>query len=193
MQGGGARAPARAALTRFWVRERLLRIPLLLTGAAALRPEAPIAPEAWVGCFLDALAAEAVEGLQLLLELELSWIAARNAVAGRRRTSRAAAAVDLLAAAPLLSASTLARGLGMAVKNAAALLDEFCRLGITVEVSHRAKRRLFGLAGMAPLRDQTAAPAGAGAGPGTAAAAGRAGGSGPATYSPASRHACHCP
>ena len=46
----------------------------------------------------------------------------------------------------------------MAVKNAAALLDEFCRLGITVEVSHRAKRRLFGLAGMAPLRDQTAPP-----------------------------------
>ena len=67
-------------------------------------------------------------------------------------------AVDLLAATPLVSATSLAAGLGIAVKNAIALLDGLVAAGIAVEVTHRAKRRLFGLAGMAPLRDGVAAP-----------------------------------
>ena len=46
----------------------------------------------------------------------------------------------------------------MAVKNAAALLDAFCAAGIAVEVTHRSKRRLFGLAGLAPLRDAVRPP-----------------------------------
>jgi hypothetical protein len=44
------------------------------------------------------------------------------------------------------------------VNNAAALLDGFCANGIAVEVTHRSKRRLFGLAGLAPLRDGVAPP-----------------------------------
>src|SRR5579872_1894596 len=63
-----------------------------------------------------------------------------------------------LAASPLVSASSLAAGLGMAVKNAAALLDDFWRAGIAVEVTHRSKRQLFGLAGLAPLRDVVRPP-----------------------------------
>ena len=90
--------------------------------------------------------------------MERRWISARAAVAGRRRTSRAVLAVDVLAAAPLLSATTLAAAIGMSVKNAIALLDGFLAAGIVVEVTHRAKRRLFGLAGLAPLRDQVAPP-----------------------------------
>ena len=43
---GGRRAPLRAALIRFWPRHRLLRVPAPLTGAAALRPDAPWAPAA---------------------------------------------------------------------------------------------------------------------------------------------------
>jgi hypothetical protein len=105
-----------------------------------------------------ALAAEAEDALDLLLALERAWFAARAAVAGRRRTSRAAAAVDLLAAAPLVSATSLAAALGMAVKNAAALLDDFRRSGIAIEVTHRSKRRLFGLAGLSPLRDVVRPP-----------------------------------
>jgi hypothetical protein len=46
----------------------------------------------------------------------------------------------------------------MAVKNAIALLDEFHAAGIVVEVTHRSKRRLFGLAGLAPLRDEVRPP-----------------------------------
>ena len=63
-----------------------------------------------------------------------------------------------MAATPLVSATSLASGLGMAVKNATALLDRFCREGIAIEVTHRSKRRLYGLAGLAPLRDGVAAP-----------------------------------
>jgi hypothetical protein len=158
IEGGGAREPVRAALVRHWVKHRLLRVPLPLTGAAALRAETQWAPGDWIPAFLRALAEEAEDALQLLYDLERGWRAARAAVAGRRRHSRAPAAVDLLAAAPLLSASSLARGLGMAVKNAATLLEAFGEAGIVVEVSHRSKRRLYGLAGLAPLRDEVAPP-----------------------------------
>jgi hypothetical protein len=44
------------------------------------------------------------------------------------------------------------------VKNAASLLDDFCGMGIAVEVSHRARRRLFGLQGQGPLRDTVSPP-----------------------------------
>ena len=51
-----------------------------------------------------------------------------------------------------------ANTLGMAVENATALLDQFCAENIAVEVTHRSKRRLYGLAGLAPLRDAVAPP-----------------------------------
>jgi hypothetical protein len=87
---------------------------------------------------------EAEDGLQLMLDLECAWFAARAAVAGRCRNSRAAAAVDILAASPLVSATSLAAGFGRAVNNAAALLDAFCATGIAVEVTHRSERRCSG-------------------------------------------------
>ena len=155
---GGARPPMRAALVRFWVNQRLLRAPVPLTGERALHPDTPWPPTAWVPAFLTALADEADDALDLLFALERAWFAARRAVAGRRRHCRAAAAVDIMAAAPLVSATSLAAGLDMAVKNAAALLDAFCAAGIAVEVTHRAKRRLFGLTGLAPLRDAVRPP-----------------------------------
>jgi len=158
LNAGAGRAPMRAALVRFWTREKLLRTPVPLTGAAALRAETPQDRAGWTASFLTAVAGEAADGMQLLMELERAWFAARAAVAGRRRHSRAAAAVDILAATPLLSATSLAAGLGMAVKNAAALLDAFCAAGIAVEVSHRARRRLFGLKGQGPLREAVSPP-----------------------------------
>ena len=155
---GGARPPIRAALIRFWMQHRLLRAPVPLTGARALQADMSWDAAAWIPEFLTALAVEAEDALDLLFAMERAWFAARAAVAGRRRTSRAAAAVDILAAAPLVSATSLAAGLGMAVKNAAALLDAFCAAGIAVEVTHRSKRRLFGLTGLAPLRDAVRPP-----------------------------------
>ncbi|MGI4748856.1 MAG: hypothetical protein ACRYFY_22825 [Janthinobacterium lividum] len=66
--------------------------------------------------------------------------------------------MDLLAACPVISATSLAQGLDMAVKNAAQLLDRFLAEGLVVEVTRRHKRRLFGLTSLAPLRDGTAPP-----------------------------------
>ncbi len=158
LQGGGTRPPIRAALIRHWTKHRLLRAPVPLTGPRALGAEVPFEAEAWIPLFLEALADEAADYLQLLSSMERAWFTARASVAGRRSTSRAAAAVDVLAMAPLLSATTLAAGLGMAVKNAIVLLDTFAEAEIVVEVTHRSKRRLFGLAGLAPLRDEVAPP-----------------------------------
>ena len=155
---GESRPPIRAALVRSWMRRRLLCAPVPLTGPKALAAGVPFQHDAWLPIFLDALADEAADALQLLFDMERRWISARAAVAGRRRTSRAVLAVDVLAAAPLLSATTLAAAIGMSVKNAIALLDGFLAAGIVVEVTHRAKRRLFGLEGLAPLREQVSPP-----------------------------------
>jgi hypothetical protein len=151
LQGNGTRPPIRAALIRFWLRHRVLRVPVPLTGAAALRADTPPGRGAWTIHFLHAVAAEAADARQLLLDLERAWFAARASVAGRRRHSHATAVVDLLAAVPLVSATTLARGLGLAVKTAIGLLESLVTAGVAVEVTHRAKRRLFGLVGLAPL------------------------------------------
>ncbi len=158
LEMGGTRPPIRAALIRLWGTHRLLRLPVPLTGPRALLADPAGGSAAWEDRFLGALAREARDFHQMLLDLERGWLAARARVAGRRSTSRAAAAVDVLAAAPLLSATSLAAMLGMSVKGATGLLDSFVADGIVVEVTHRAKRRLFGLAGLAPLRDGTTAP-----------------------------------
>ena len=129
-----------------------------MTGVQALGAETPWAREAWIGHFLAALAKEAADGLALLAQLERHWFAARTAVAGRRRNSRAAAAIDILAAAPLVSATTLGQALGMATNNATRLLDGFVVLGVASEVTHRSKRRLYGLKHLAPLREAAAPP-----------------------------------
>jgi hypothetical protein len=156
---GGDRPPLRAALTLHWQKRGRMHLPCpLLTGAKALGGETPRAMEPWTLHFLAALVEEAEAGTELLYVLEREWFAARSAVRDRRRDSRAAAAVDIMAAAPVVSATSLAGGLGIAVKNAAALLDAFVARGIAIEVTHRSKRRLYGLKHLAPLRDEAAPP-----------------------------------
>lgn len=113
---------------------------------------------AWIRAFLEALASEALNDHQLLMDLERGWVAARSGVGDRRRNSRAALAIDAPAAAPLLSATTLAGAIGMSIRRAIDLLDGFVRDELVVEVTHRAKRRLFALRGLTPLRDKTAPP-----------------------------------
>ncbi|MEO8715278.1 MAG: hypothetical protein ABI369_09720, partial [Acetobacteraceae bacterium] len=158
IDSGEGRAPIRAALVRFWTRRQLLRTPVPLTGAAALGAEQSWEPRAWMPAFLRALEREAAEGLDLLFTMERAWFEARHAITGRRTTSHAGVVVDLLAATPVISATTLARILGIAVKNAIRLLEELCAAEIALEVTHRSKRRLFGLAALAPLREAVRPP-----------------------------------
>jgi hypothetical protein len=156
---GGERPPVRAALAMYWMRRGVTALPCpLLTGAGALRAEVPWARDLWIAEFLEALAEEAEDGIALLSSIERQWLAARRAVAGRRRDSRAGQAVDILAAAPLVSATSLSEALGMATKNATRLLEGFVVLGIASEVTHRSKRRLYGLEHLAPLREAAAPP-----------------------------------
>src|SRR3954452_10141077 len=115
IEAGGTRPPLRAALIRFWTKDRLLCVPVPLTGAAALRADMQWDAAAWVPAFLTALAAEAEDALDMLFAMDRAWLAARAAMAGRRRHSRAPAAVEFLAARPLVSATSLATGLSMAV------------------------------------------------------------------------------
>ena len=158
LKAGGTRPPMRAALIRFWVRRGVLRHPVPLTGPRALSADAPGGLPEWVCAFLYALAEEARDYHDLLRDLERTWLAARREGAGRRSTSRAALVIDVLAAAPLLSATTLARATGLSIKGATALLDGLVADEIAVEVTHRSARRLFGLSGMAPVRDVTIPP-----------------------------------
>jgi hypothetical protein len=108
--------------------------------------------------FLLALEREAEDALDLLFLLERTWFDARRSITGRRKTSHAAKVVDILAATPVISAATIARILGIAVKNAIRLLDEVCAAGIAVEVTYRSKSRLFGLAVLPPLREAVRLP-----------------------------------
>jgi hypothetical protein len=158
LDAGGIRPAIRTAIVRLWTREKVTRLPLPLTGAAALKPEEQGDEDPWTHRFLHALGEEAADWLQLLIDMERAWLRARAQVADRRRNSRAGMAVDMLAAAPIASASTLAVGLGMAVQNVSALLQDFCRADIAVEVTHRSKRRLYSLANLAPVRDRVAPP-----------------------------------
>jgi hypothetical protein len=64
----------------------------------------------------------------------------------------------VLAATLMISATTLSGIIGIAVKNAIRLLEELRKAGIVIEVTHRSKRRLFGLAGLAPLREVVSPP-----------------------------------
>ncbi len=158
LNSGGTRPPVRGALVRFWTGSQLLRAPVPLTGPRALSAEAPLERAEWTVAFLEALASEATDYLEMLRSLEHGWLAARAGVLARRRTSRAALAVDVMAATPLISATTLGGAIGMSIKSATDLLDRFVAAQIVVEVTHRSARRLFGLAGMAPVREATAVP-----------------------------------
>jgi hypothetical protein len=160
-RGGGVRPPLRAALLRFWEGDRqpAHRPAAAHRGDRAARGPGPWSPAGWRPALLHALADEADDTLDLLLDLERGWSAARRAVAGRhRRHARTPAAVDLLAAVPLLSATTLAGALDISIKSALEILDGLLRAGVAVEVTGRAARRLFGLRGLAPLAAAVAPP-----------------------------------
>lgn len=158
LEAGGTRPPIRAALVRYWRQHRLLRSPIPITGVRVLAADAPEDATTWVTTFCESVAEEARDYRELLRRLQREWMQARGHLAGRRSTSRAGSAIDVLAAAPLISATTLAEILGMSVKGALCLLEDFVSRELVVEVSHRSARRLFGLAGMAPLGAITAPP-----------------------------------
>jgi hypothetical protein len=61
IESGGMRAPLRSALIRYWRKRDLLRTPMPLTGASALRAEQTWEPGEWTPAFLKAPATEAAD------------------------------------------------------------------------------------------------------------------------------------
>ena len=158
IDAGGSRSAIWAALGRYWQEQKILLTPLPITGAAALRAGTLWRFEDWLPVFLVAITGEAEATLNMFRTLDRDWRAARACLLGRRRNSKLPLAADLLAASPVLSASSLASLLGIAIKNASQILEELVTAGVAVELSHREKRRLYALQGMTPLRDAAAPP-----------------------------------
>jgi len=98
---GETRPAMRAAMIRFWRKRQLFRLPVPLTGAAALQSGQSWDPDDWLPAFLGAIDREACDGLDLLYAMERAWFSARGGVARRRKDAHDAAAVDVLAATPV--------------------------------------------------------------------------------------------
>jgi hypothetical protein len=120
-------------------------------------------PDGFTARFLDAVQREAADGRDLLLTMEREWREARLRVdhrAGARSNSRLPAAVDLLAASPLLSISALVEALGCSVEGASRMLEALVHLEVAAEVTGRTgrgARRLYGLKRLLPIRAETTA------------------------------------
>ncbi|CAO3363651.1 hypothetical protein [Azospirillum palustre] len=152
---GAVRAALPAALQATGVTRTLLPI---LAGADTLRPDSPTDADGWVLAFASSLEREAMDGLAVLRRLEHAWRAARAAIGPRRSSSRLPAAVDLLAATPLLGPARLASLLGCSVRGGGMMMEELVACGVAVEVTGRGSHRLYGLPGTDGIRGETAGP-----------------------------------
>ena len=163
LAGLGSRPAIRTAVP-LYLRDRGITIHALaaVTGGDALRA-GPDDPDGFTVRFLETVQREAAEGRDLLLTMEREWREARLRVdhrAGARSNSRLPAAVDLLAASPLLSISALAEALGCSVEGASRMLDALVQLEVAAEVTGRTgrgARRLYGLKRLLPIRAETTA------------------------------------
>jgi hypothetical protein len=161
LAGRGSRPAIRAAIP-LYLRERETTIHVLaaVTGGDALRAGASD-PDGFTVRFLAAVRREAADGRDRLLTMEREWREARLRVdhrAGGRSTSRLPAAVDLLAASPLLSISALAEALGCSVEGGVADAGRPGRARGRRR-GHRPDRagRLYGLKRLLPIRAETTA------------------------------------
>jgi hypothetical protein len=156
--------PAIRTAVPLYLRDRGITIHALaaVTGGDALRA-GPDDPDGFTVRFLETVGREAAEGRDRLLTMEREWREARIRVdhrAGARSNSRLPAAVDLLAASPLVSISALADALGCSVEGASRMLDALVHLEVAAEVTGRTgrgARRLYGLKRLLPIRAETTA------------------------------------
>ena len=163
LAGQGSRPAIRAAVP-LYLRDRAITIHTLvaITGGDALRA-GPDDPDSFTVRFLDAVGREAADGRDLLVAMEREWRGARLRIdhrAGARSNSRLPAAVDLLAASPLLSISALAEALNCSVEGASRMLEALVQLEVAAEVTGRTgrgARRLYGLKRLLPIRAETTA------------------------------------
>lgn len=155
---GEARAPFRGALVRLWQKERVFGGLFPVTGAAAFRSGTSWDERRWLPAWLRVLEQEAAGIRDMVHTLERAWHEARAQAGNQRRNSKAALAIDIIAAHPVVSATTLAARLSVSVQAACVLLERFVDRGLVVDVTHRAARRLFALKDLVPLREAVKQP-----------------------------------
>ncbi|GAB3587007.1 hypothetical protein [Acetobacter peroxydans] len=153
IEAGEPRAPFRGALVRLWQKEGVFSGLYPVTGAAAFRTGTSWDERRWIPAWLNALEHEAAGIRDMVHTLERSWRDARAQAGDQRRNSKAALAIDIIAAHPVISATTLAARLSVSVQAACVLLERFVERGLVVDVTRRSARRLFALKDLAPLRE----------------------------------------
>jgi hypothetical protein len=158
IEAGDARAPFRGALVRLWQKEGVFSGLYPVTGVAAFRSGTSWDERRWLPAWLRALEQEAAGIRDMVHTLERAWRDARAQAGNQRRNSKAALAIDIIAAHPVISATTLATKLSVSVQAAYVLLERFLERGLVIDVTHRAARRLFALKDLAPLREAVRVP-----------------------------------
>lgn len=153
IEAGDARASFRGALVRLWQKEGVFSGLYPVTGAAAFRSGTCWDERRWLPAWLRALEQEAAGIRDMVQTLERAWCAARAQAGNQRRNSKAALAIDIIAAHPVISATTLAAKLSVSIQAACVLLERFVERGLVVDVTRRSARRLFALKDFAPLRE----------------------------------------
>ena len=154
LAGQGSRPAIRTAIP-LYLRERETTIHGLaaVTGGDALRAGASD-PDGFTVRFLEAVRREAADGRDRLLTMERNGAKrGSGSTTGGRSNSRLPAAVDLLAASPLLSVSALAEALGCSVEGASRMLDTLVGFEIAAEVTGRTGGRAPALRPQAPAAD----------------------------------------
>ncbi len=127
------------------------RLPLgMSAGSAEAKPLTP-----WLVLALEALAKEAEQAQKRLAELTRQHRAWHGALMGEglRKHARAPAALDLLAATPVLSIGLVARHLGCSHVAAGQIVARLAGLGILIEAASRARHKIY-VAGDLPGRDR---------------------------------------
>lgn len=158
IDAGRSRAPFRGALVRLWQKEGVFSGLYPITGAAAFRAATSWDERRWIPAWLNALEREAAGIKDTIHTLDQSWRGARAQAGDQRRNSKAPLAIDIIAAHPVISATTLATQLSVSVQAACVLLERFLERGLVIDVTHRAARRLFALKDLAPLREVVRIP-----------------------------------
>lgn len=158
IDAGRSRAPFRGALVRLWQKEGVFSGLYPITGAAAFRSGTSWDERRWIPAWLNALEREAAGVKDMIHTLDRSWRGARAQAGDQRRNSKAPLAIDIIAAHPVISATTLAAQLSVSVQAACVFLERFLERGLVIDVTHRAARRLFALKDLAPLREVVRIP-----------------------------------
>ncbi len=133
------------------------RMPVPLTGTAALRAGQSAEPALWQPALLRTIEHKAADGFDLLTA-KGTHLARGPAHRRRRRRDPHDAGRSMCWRRPRCSPRPRARILGIAVNNASRILRTLVVDGIAVVVTHRARRRLFGPQGLTLLGEVVRPP-----------------------------------